>query len=80
MRVHCCLFDRECRAYGAPPRLQLHFRWGTLFIGARTQAWLPLLGYLPPRWWTWWFIAWHPSKRRYGWLVSRHPEWWGLNK
>lgn len=86
IRVHVCLFDAECRRYGAPKRLYVTTkRLGGLSIGERSLGWLPVLGYLP--WWgpwrrwtwlTWWFIVYEPPRRKPGLLVRRYPHWYGM--
>lgn len=82
MKIHACFLDSACRAVGAPPRLQVITRYfGTLYVGARTVAWLPFLGFMPPdRWYWWWFITWCPSRKRRGWMVRRHPERYGIRR
>lgn len=45
-----------------PRRLYIHFKRGSLIIGARTQAWLPKIGYLQSRW-AWWPIVWRPTRK-----------------
>lgn len=57
--LHCCAVDRDCRAEGAPARLYVHTRWGSLIIGARSQLWLPGAGYTS----LWFPVVWHPKTR-----------------
>jgi hypothetical protein len=63
-----------------PRRLYLHTPWGSLVVGSRSQAWLPVLGFLPyrPRWaWLcWWWVVWSPRTRKRGLLVRWKPGWY----
>jgi hypothetical protein len=77
MRFHACRLDPECRREGAPNRIHITGRRGGLTIGARSQAWLPFLGYLPHRWWAWWPITYHPTGCKPGYLIRHWPQLYG---
>lgn len=61
--MHACFLDRECREMGAPNRVYVSTRFGSLIMGARTQGWLPWYGFVPLSWgtWGWWPVVWHPG-------------------
>lgn len=76
LKIHACPLDRECRSVGAPKRVYVTTKHlGGLSLGSRTIAWLPFLGFLPPSWWGWWFIAYMPPHgRKTGYLRRRFPH------
>jgi hypothetical protein len=36
--VHCCLIDKQCRSYGAPPRLHVNTPWLHVGVALRPSA------------------------------------------
>lgn len=65
LSFHNCRWDARCQSLDPDPpnRMSLITPAGSLFIAlsraARTQAWLPVFGYLD----SWWMISWHPIDR-----------------
>lgn len=65
--------------FGVPRRVYFFTPWGHLIVGARTQGWLPILGFMPYRgWWgrlMWWPIVWLPKNHRnHRYLVTKYPQ------
>jgi len=73
-----CFNEYLGRDIDVPRRLHISGRLGKVIIGDRTQAWLPVLGVMPLKWYWWWFIVYEPSNPKKGLLAKRHPEWYGL--
>jgi hypothetical protein len=87
VRIHNDLSGKEYIPYiddtiEVPRRLYIFTKHlGSITIGSRTVAWLPILGVMPPsKWYWWWPITYEPPRRfhKRGLLARRHPEWYGL--
>ncbi len=40
LRVHLCFLDRECRSYGAPPRIYARLPRHTVIVALTRDAWV----------------------------------------
>lgn len=91
MKIHSDLSGKEVvdlTEYGKKPvtidvprRVYINFKhFGSIIIGERTQAWLPILGFMPWHGIWWWPIVYHPKKRKLGWLARNHPKLYGGKK
>jgi hypothetical protein len=50
--------NEDVAKHGAPKRIYVSGRLGTLMIGERAQVWFPLVGNTD----LWFWVAWHPPR------------------